>query len=609
MINMKRIVDHSWFVPAEFICITLALMLWSNFPALSWQPLLVSITPILLRIAARRSPLKRTPFDIPIVIFLLTAGIGVWVAYQPANAWIKFWLLLTSILFYYHLSRQSADNLWLAAGILCLMGFGIGIFFFLSNNWEGQPQKFQLLSQIGMAWMRIRPNLNLEAMHPNYIAGIAVLSFPFSIALTLKYCRRKSVAGSLLFGVMTGLILVTILLSESRGAWLAVGATAGLWLLWKMIGWLSHRLPVSRRLLYILSLGLLVCLAVGYIWTALHGTLNQIAIGEAGVSISDQRFHLFWSAVELIKDVPFTGGSLDGFSGLYSSYIVINPNYIIRFSHNIFLDASLEQGILGGLMLCWIYLGSILWLALRPVPVVHSLLRKAVLSSLLIIIFHGLVDNIVYDTMSAPLLFFVPGMAGGLAASSNPIPEGFRWVRPRLARFFAPALIIMGVMVIGLIAFRRPLLSAWYTNLGAVEMAKVELSDFPTGVWDEGQHVELLSRAETLFNRALSFEPANPRAHYRLGLIAMLKRDFSTAVGHLEIAHRGDPYHRGMLKALGLSYLWDGQVNAAMPLLSLIPESNQELAVYPWWWRSLNRPDLAAYAEQYLEMAESEPEQ
>jgi tetratricopeptide (TPR) repeat protein len=136
-------------------------------------------------------------------------------------------------------------------------------------------------------------------------------------------------------------------------------------------------------------------------------------------------------------------------------------------------------------------------------------------------------------------------------------------------------------------------------------MAKVELFDFPTGYWDEGQHADLLSPAESLFNRALAYEPQNPGAHYRLGLIAMLKSDFPTAVSHLEVAHLGDPYHRGMLKALGFSYLWNGQIEDALPLLSLIPESNQEIAIYPWWWRGLNRPDLAAYAEYYLEMIES----
>ena len=47
-------------------------------------------------------------------------------------------------------------------------------------------------------------------------------------------------------------------------------------------------------------------------------------------------------------------------------------------------------------------------------------------------------------------------------------------------RLVIPGMITLGLILVGLIIFRRPLLSAWYTNLGAVKMAKVELADFPT---------------------------------------------------------------------------------------------------------------------------------
>ena len=136
-------------------------------------------------------------------------------------------------------------------------------------------------------------------------------------------------------------------------------------------------------------------------------------------------------------------------------------------------------------------------------------------------------------------------------------------------------------------------------------MAKVELSDFPTSSWDEGTRVDLLSPAESFFTRAVNYEPSNPGANYRLGLIAMLKRDYPTAISHLEIARINDPYHRGILKALGLSYCWNGQIVDAVPLLSLIPESSQELSIYPWWWRENDRPDLATYAEQCLMLVDS----
>ena len=314
---MKRIIDHPGFFLFEFSCITLAVVLWKIFPRLNLLPLLIAITPLLLRITARRSPFTRTPFNLPIAIFVMTAGVGIWAAYQPEVAWNKFLFLITAILFYYLLARQPADNLWIAAFVLSLIGFGISIYFLLSNNWEVQSQKFQIISQIGIAWMRVRPNLALPGIHPNDIAGIAAITLPFSVALTLRFWRSRSYFRSILFGLMASLILVIIVLSASRSAWVAVGATAGLGILWLAItSRPNRRMMLSHRAIYFVTVGLLVCLAVGYIWISLHQRLNQVAIGTADVFVSDPRFHIFWSAFEIIKDVPFTGGGLDGFPGL-----------------------------------------------------------------------------------------------------------------------------------------------------------------------------------------------------------------------------------------------------------------------------------------------------
>jgi hypothetical protein len=118
------------------------------------------------------------------------------------------------------------------------MGFGVSIFFFLSDTWELQAQKFQLFNLIGSIWMQIRPNLGLTPLHPNDIAGVADLALPFAIALTLEFRRRKLVLEGLLFGLMAFLIFVTVILSASRGAWMAIGITAG-WYLGNF-GWISQ---------------------------------------------------------------------------------------------------------------------------------------------------------------------------------------------------------------------------------------------------------------------------------------------------------------------------------------------------------------------------------
>ncbi|MCA9999597.1 MAG: tetratricopeptide repeat protein, partial [Anaerolineales bacterium] len=110
-----------------------------------------------------------------------------------------------------------------------------------------------------------------------------------------------------------------------------------------------------------------------------------------------------------------------------------------------------------------------------------------------------------------------------------------------------------------------------------------------------------LEPAAALLAHALDLDATNVTAQYRLGLIAMLNRDYETAVAHLEIAHQRDPNHRGITKNLGYSYIWLGDLAQARTLLANICEVEQEMGVYVWWWRQQGRPDLSGRAAQMRE--------
>jgi lipopolysaccharide biosynthesis regulator YciM len=143
-------------------------------------------------------------------------------------------------------------------------------------------------------------------------------------------------------------------------------------------------------------------------------------------------------------------------------------------------------------------------------------------------------------------------------------------------------------------------MASWYANLGALQMARFDLADWNTGTWKDGSQIEGLKPAEELFIRALEYDPGNQTANHRLGLINMISRDFPAAVAHLTLAYQKEPSHRGIVKALGLSYVWNKQPDQALPLLKRIPEAEAELAIYPWWWRNQGREDLAQNAELLL---------
>jgi Flp pilus assembly protein TadD len=135
-------------------------------------------------------------------------------------------------------------------------------------------------------------------------------------------------------------------------------------------------------------------------------------------------------------------------------------------------------------------------------------------------------------------------------------------------------------------------------------MARIELQGWPTGQWDDGRNAEALAPAVSLLQRAVAIETDNRTAQHRLGLIAMVRQDFDTAVDHLEIAHELDPHHRGLVKTLGYSYAWQGNLDQAAALLAHIPESHREMREYEKWWGYQGRPDLAAYAEEMAMVVE-----
>jgi thioredoxin-like negative regulator of GroEL len=86
----------------------------------------------------------------------------------------------------------------------------------------------------------------------------------------------------------------------------------------------------------------------------------------------------------------------------------------------------------------------------------------------------------------------------------------------------------------------------------------------------------------------------------------MAAGDYERAAQYLETAARADPAHRGVLKSLGYSYLWAGQVEKAASWLAQLPETEVEVRNYVQWWYLLRRPELIAYAQEYLAVIEGE---
>lgn len=532
-----------------------------------------------------RAVLPRTPFDLLLAGFMVTAAMGVWAAYDRELAGGKFGMLVAAVAVYYLLALQPPARAGWAAAALTVVAAGISLYFLLVHDWNVMPADIGLLNRLALAWMALRPPFTGVLNH-NLAGGVLALLAPYALALILNAWRARRWAVVAAGSVLGGVILAGELLASSRGAMLALAVSLSLWAVWGLCGPLAGVLRLSRRWLFGGALAAAVTASVALIgllpggWAEVAHRLLGSASGAARVDLVVNTFHL-------ATDFLFTGGGLRAFEGLYSRYAMVIQVPLFTYGHNLYLDVLLEQGVFGWLALVGMLLGALgrLGRAEAADPRLNTL-RWATAVSVIVALLDGVVDDALYQNAGTPLLFVWAGMAvavTGRAPHSRPAPlaGARRWI-----------IMAAGAAAVALVLVARPVLAAVCADLGAVQMARAELAGWP----ERGQTPADLTDARLWLERALQLEPAQPVAQHRLGLLALNVGDYAEAVALLERAYQATPGDRGVRKNLGYAYAWLGDAERAAPLLAGLPEASGELETYAWWWGTQARPDLSRYA-------------
>jgi hypothetical protein len=588
----------------HFLLAVFACLLVYAFPTAGLWPILFSAIPLVVRMFIDRPLFHQGWIDGLLAAFLVTALVGYWTAYDQTAAWMKLNLLLAAILLYYAISTQPASNLGALAAIWFVIGVGVSLYFLLTFDFGISPAKFHIINQIGLQWMAIRPALRWPAIQPtDTAAGIAIVTSVYGLYfLAPDEERRRNTLGTVLVLLGFGIVFAAVVLATSRGAFVAMGATTVVLLAWlalrRMGLWKQsvQRYFPAGVLLFIGVTALLLILPLGIFGSGFF-------IGE---NLIVNRSDLIRNGISILLDFPFLGGGLDSFPGLFSQYVLAIPYYSLLNSHNLLVDVSIEQGMIGGLAFLLLYsigLWKISSLLGREHPNRMQIFYGSVFASIFIVMVHGLVDDYLYSGWSAALAFFPVGMsmlAVGTESAAEPTLDPAPGEQPmgRTPVYSRGILLAAVVLVVAVIGFSWNRIAAqWLANLGAVKMDRIELAGYPANQWDDGSRAKELQSAKMLFNQALEYDATNWIANYHLGLIEMSERDFSSASSHLAKAYQQEPEHRGIIKNLGYSYAWLGEMDKARLYLERIPEAKSELDVYVWWWDTQGRHDLSANAK------------
>jgi O-antigen ligase len=305
---------------------------------------------------------------------------------QLMVAYLILLLLLTQA---FYRSNHLRGLVW----FLMSMGFFVSIFGILQHlTFNGKLYWFRVMRYGGLPF---GPYVNR-----NHFAGFAELLIPIALVpLVLGKVRRERLLLVALFALGP---IVALLLSASRGGIVSLAVEIVILFL----------LLLMRRVRgkHILVGGMVVlCAVLTVSWIGVHQVLQRFT-GFQSLEVTEaKRAAMRRDTWAIFVDHPLIGTGLGTLQMVFPRYDSLYDGKIVNHSHNDYLEALAETGVLGGLCCVW-FLGVLSLDSLRGLAELGSSFGAALNLSGLVgccgLLIHSLVDFNLHIPANA-LLFVV----------------------------------------------------------------------------------------------------------------------------------------------------------------------------------------------------------
>lgn len=520
----------------------------------------------------------------------LTAGLGL---YSMLTLWA-------------HTSRRVS----MLAAVLVLCASCYAIVFIFQYRHLGWNDKVAFFTHIGTLLSTPFPSL----IHPGLTANAAAALLEGCLPLALGLVFDARGWRRIIWSIAALLLAFVIMLSASRGAWLALFVTsimAASWYIWlqRQSGvpairiHLGPRPPLavsanrlSRRAMLGIAVLVLFSLGLKVLSTLLENTATR----------ASDRLDLYRNSFYLALEFPFTGiGGGAVFAQMYSHFQLLIQVPYLEYAHNLWLSVWLAHGLVGLLGFCGLIIASLrlLW---RALPQLNGTGFGAALGSLAILL-HGLTDAPQYDSKWPVLLMAFALFALLIAAlrivdsqplgwidlslseiyrvSATGLYRPQRWPRLRLVLLGAALLLTLGVYFPRLTALAL-------SNAAAVAHARAQLGP----QFNDQEREQLLAHAESWLVLGQSIQPSSAAVWREHGMLAFERGNYAETIWFLSHAAPAYPNDQGLLKTLGLAYTWYGYTEEGSQLLYRLTraeEVRQELDVWAVAWAERGQQQYA----------------
>jgi hypothetical protein len=523
----------------------------------------------------------------------VATGIGAYViAWNPAAAQSKWIAIVAGIVLYYALVwlPEEIGERSVTRGIAILAPALLSIFFLLTFDWSYRIGKVGFLDPIMRILAMVRLPVGDELLNSNSAGGLLAALIPFQVNALFAPAAFLAEDGFEDGGNGRGLLLLrvalvlfsvgTLILSASRGAWLALGLVTAFWLTQKV---------VRRRWASLLIFGLL-CLMI---WLVAGDWLLR--------AVAADRIPVWTGSLELASDYAFTGIGPANFDMPYATYVLLSHVPYLSHAHNLYLDVWLDGGLLA------LFAMIVLFVTALRQAIHADGWRAAVFAATTVVAVHGLLDDALYAY--APLAQTFMWVPLALIARISPCPSR----RFQVGQFASAGLAL--AVTTGLVFVLPSVHSVWETNLGALAQTKLELPGYSYLDWgqqDKKRREGNLDYTEVRahYKAALVLDASTPMPNRRLAQIEIPFAEYDVALAHLVRAYSAAPNFRATRQMLGEMHAIHGNIDAAVQLWRSIDNRQNQLDMRLAWYESFitDAPRAAQMAEVLQQVKDTSDE-
>lgn len=390
---------------------------------------------------------KRTPFDIPLLLFLLSQVLSTLLSLHPRTSFFGYYTrfhggLLSTITYIglYYAFVSNVDKKHLRGLITTLLATGLGVSLYaIPEHFGLSPSCVLITNQFDVAcWVQDVQNRVFGTFgQPNWLAAYAVMLIPVGLVWGVAAAKKLQDKQLWLAWITSSALFATLLFTKSRSGFLALLMAVLVGGVIVAIGVLKQKVSVPTKLLapplmFLVVLALIFGTPYSPSLSQLASNINQPATQtpapsavpevapavnrlEVGGTDSGEIRKIVWQgAIDVWKRYPVFGSGVETFAYSYyldrpvSHNLVSEWDFLYNKAHNEFLNFAATTGTVGLLTYCLLLAWFGWWTLCQLQKKDHPLETKLLLLALLCGVIGLSVSNLLgFSTVAVSTLLFV----------------------------------------------------------------------------------------------------------------------------------------------------------------------------------------------------------